>query len=140
MTTEDFRNIGLILLAVFLVSLLLGAFFLALAVVQLRKIKIPPGTGFADTLHLTPFLVVIAVDLLDLSLDLLAAPAAWIILDRLGLKALRGLATVEALIPGTQLIPTLTICWFAVRLLNIHDQNLETLRRAARPGLYKRDY
>jgi hypothetical protein len=139
MTTEDLRNLGLILLAVFLMSLLLGMFFLALAVRELKKIKIPPGTGFADTLHLTPFLVVAAIDLLDLSLDFLAAPIAWIVLDRMGLKALRGLATIEALIPGTQIVPTLTICWFAVRLLNIHDQNLETLRRAARPGLQNHD-
>ena len=61
-----------------------------------------------------------AIDLLDLALDFLAAPISWLILDRLGLKALRGVSAVEALIPGTQLIPTMTLCWFGVRLLGIH--------------------
>jgi hypothetical protein len=41
------------------------------------------------------------------------------ILDQLGLKALRGVSAVEALIPGTQLIPTMTLCWFGVRLFGI---------------------
>ena len=62
-----------------------------------------------------PFTIVLAIDLLDLALDILAAPFVWLILDRLGLKALRNMAAVEALLPFTQPIPTLTVCWIAVR-------------------------
>ncbi len=96
---------------------------LALAVRQVRKINVPPDAGFVQTLRLIPLSVALMIDLLDLSLDLLAAPIAWIILDRLGLKALRGVAAVEALIPGTQIIPLLTILWFGVRLLRIQDDS-----------------
>ncbi|MCI0579515.1 MAG: hypothetical protein L0331_25375, partial [Chloroflexi bacterium] len=86
-----------------------------------RQIDIPPDAGLADTLHLTPLLVVLAIDLLDLGLDVLAAPVSWVILDRLGLKALRGISVVEALIPVTQFIPTLTLAWLAVRLFGIRS-------------------
>lgn len=117
----NLRTVGLVLLALMGASLVLIALFLAVAAAQLRKIKVPPGAGFVETLHYTPFLVVVAVDLLDLVLDFLSAPVSWIVLDRLGLQALRGVASVEALIPGTQLLPTMTLSWLGVRLLNIHD-------------------
>lgn len=119
MTAEDFRNFGLILLGLTLVGLILVSIMLAIAAYKLRKLNIPANASFAETLHYTPFLVVIAIDLLDLVLDVLAAPASWVILDRLGLKALRNVAALEAIIPGTQLIPTLTLCWVGVRLLRI---------------------
>jgi hypothetical protein len=80
-------------------------------------LHIPSDATFSETLLLAPLSLVILIDLLDLALDFLAAPISWAILDRLGLKALRGVASVEALVPGTQLIPTLTLCWFGVRLL-----------------------
>lgn len=118
-TAEDIRNFGLILLGLTLVGLVLVSLMLALAAYKLRQLNIPANASFAETLHYTPFLVVIAIDLLDLILDVLAAPASWLILDRLGLKALRNVAAVEALIPGTQLIPTLTLCWIGVRLFGI---------------------
>lgn len=120
MDVEIIRSIG-ILLAIFLLStVLLGAVLVLTAAIKLRRMKIPPNATFAETLHYAPLVVVVGIDLLDLGLDILAAPLSWIILDRLGLKALRGVATVEALIPGTQLIPTLTLCWFGVRLLGIN--------------------
>jgi hypothetical protein len=84
---------------------------------QVKKIDVPPDAGFAETLHYTPFLVVVLIDLLDFALDFLAAPLAWVILDRLGLKALRGVSTVEALVPLTQAVPTMTLCWIGARLL-----------------------
>jgi hypothetical protein len=62
-------------------------------------------------------LVVVFLDVLDLALDFLSAPIAWIVLDRLGLKGLRGFATVESFIPLTQAIPTMTLCWIGVRLM-----------------------
>jgi hypothetical protein len=61
--------------------------------------------------------VALGLDLLDLALDFLAAPLAWVILDQLGLKGLRGVTVVESLLPGTQLIPTLTLSWVIVRLM-----------------------
>lgn len=100
-------------------SILLGGGILLFFAIRLKRIEIPADATFAETLHYTPFLVVMAIDLLDLALDFLAAPLSWAILDRLGLKALRGVAAVEALIPGTQIIPTLTICWLGVRLFGI---------------------
>lgn len=121
MTAEDLRTVGLILGAMMLSGLLLGTLLLALAVRQVRRIDIPPDAGLADTLHLTPFLIVLAIDLLDFGLDFLAAPVSWVILDRLGLKALRGISVVEALIPVTQFIPTLTLAWLAVRLFGIRS-------------------
>lgn len=119
MSVEGIRNAGLVLFAVFFISIVLATIFLSIALWKLRKLNIPPDAGFAETLHYTPLIVVIGVDLLDLALDVLAAPISWIILDRLGLKGLRGVAAVEAAIPGTQLIPTLTLSWFAVRLFGI---------------------
>jgi hypothetical protein len=65
--------------------------------------------------------------LLDLTLDFLAAPFAWIILDKLNLRALRNIATIEAVIPGTQVIPTLTIAWIVVRLFNIRSDKTKTI-------------
>lgn len=117
---ETLRSIGIIILIIMAISAVLGTIFLAIFANKLRKLDIPPDASFAETLHLTPFMVVVAIDLLDLGLDFLAAPISWIILDRLGLKALRGVAAVEALIPGTQIIPLMTLSWIGVRLFNIY--------------------
>jgi hypothetical protein len=113
------RDIGIVLLIIMGVSLVLSIIILTIAVRQVRNLNIPQGLSFAETLHYTPFLVVLGIDLLDLGLDFFSAPISWVILDRLGLKALRGVSAVEAFIPGTQFIPTLTACWIGVRLLGI---------------------
>jgi hypothetical protein len=118
-TADDLRTIGLIFVALFLLGLVISVLLLAYAVRTMRHLDIPPDAGLADTLHVTPFIVVVGIDLLDLTLDVLAAPVSWIILDRLGLRALRNMATIEALIPGTQVIPTLTLAWIIVRVFNI---------------------
>lgn len=117
MSLDDVRTIALVMLALMAVAGLVGGLLLAVAYRRLKSLNIPPDATFAETLQLTPLAVVIAIDLLDLGLDVLAAPLSWAILDRLGLKALRGVATVEALLPGTQFIPTMTLCWLGVRLL-----------------------
>ncbi len=119
MDIEILRTIGIVSLILLLSSTLFGGSLLLIYARRLRAMNIPPDATFFETLHYTPLLVVIAIDLLDLGLDILAAPLSWVILDKLGLKALRGVATVEALIPGTQIIPTMTLCWFGVRLLGI---------------------
>jgi hypothetical protein len=98
------------------VALVLSLLLLFIVWRQVKRIHIPPNATFGETLLLTPFLVVLMIDLLDFALDFLAAPISWIILDRLGLKALRGVSLVESIIPFTQAIPTMTIAWIWVRL------------------------
>jgi hypothetical protein len=98
------------------ISLLLAILLFIVVIRQMKRIEVPPDATFTETLLLTPFLVVVFVDLLDFGLDVLAAPFAWVILDRMGLKALRGVSAVEALIPFTQAIPTMTISWLGARL------------------------
>jgi hypothetical protein len=118
---EFLTSFWLILLLVLAIIAATGALLLAIAYRQLSNLNIPPGAGFAETLHHTPFLVVMGIDLLDMGLDILAAPITWVLLDRMGLKALRNVSAVEAFIPGTQFIPTLTAAWIVVRLFNIGD-------------------
>lgn len=110
------QDFVLVLLSVMSVALVLAIILLAIIIVQVRRIHVPPDAGFAETLLYTPFLVVLFLDVLDLALDFLSAPIAWIVLDRLGLKGLRGFATVESFIPFTQPIPTMTLAWIGVRL------------------------
>lgn len=120
MTIEDLRTIGLIVAASMGVSLALAAVLFVLVIRRLRRLNVPPDAGFGETLLYVPFLLVLFIDLLDWGLDVLSAPIAWVLLDRLGLRALRNVSTVEALIPFTQFIPTLTLSWLWVRLFG-HD-------------------
>ena len=115
--TQTLQAIGTYLLIIMGISLVLALLLLMVVIRQVRRINIPPDAGFQETLLLTPFSVVLLIDLLDLGLDFLAAPISWVILDRLGLKALRGGSTVEAIIPFTQAIPTMTLAWFGARIL-----------------------
>jgi hypothetical protein len=69
-----------------------------------------------------PLPLAIVLDLLDFGLDIFSAPIMWIALDRMGLYNLRNKATIEALIPFTNVIPTFTASWFAVRLFNLGAQ------------------
>lgn len=116
LTTDTLQTLGLIA-AVWMGASLLIALILFLVVIRhLRRLDIPPNAGFGETLMHTPFTLVLFIDLLDWGLDVLAAPFTWVILDRLGLKALRNVSTIEALIPFTQPIPTLTVSWIWVRL------------------------
>lgn len=115
---EDFlQNFGVILLGILGVAGLLAAFLLVIILLAFRNINVPPGADFAETLLYTPFIVVLFLDLLDLGLDIFSAPLAWVILDRLGLKALRNFAALEGLLPFTGMIPTMTIAWLGVRVL-----------------------
>lgn len=117
MDYADFlRDFGLTLLTMMGVALVLALLLLVLVWRKVKRLNISPDATFGETLLLTPFLVVLMIDLLDFALDFLAAPISWIILDRLGLKALRGVSVVETLIPFTQAIPTMTFAWIWVRL------------------------
>ena len=114
--TIDWNQIAIYFGISMLAALLLAGLLILLASRQIRRINVPAGAGFAETLAHTPFLVVLIIDLLDFGLDILAAPITWVLLDRWGLAALRNFSAVEALLPFTQPIPTMTVSWLWVRL------------------------
>ncbi len=115
--SEEFKLFLNVAAVVVAVSFVTAVMLIYLAVRQVRRIRVPAGAGFVATLQGTPLVLVLGLDLLDLALDFLAAPVAWMILDYLGLKGLRGMTVVESLLPGTQLIPTLTLSWIVARLM-----------------------
>jgi len=116
MNIESLQTIGLYIAGAMAVCFILALFLFLIVVRKMRKINVPPGAGFSETLLYTPFLLAIFIDLLDFALDALAAPFTWVILDRLGLRALRGVFAFEAFLPFTQFIPLMTLCWFGARL------------------------
>ena len=110
---QTFLTTFLILSAI---SITLAIVLLVLAVNRVRKLDIPENADFTTTLLAIPIYVVLAIDLLDLGLDILAAPIVWVVLDHLKLRALRNFSSVEALIPFTGPIPTMTVAWVLVRM------------------------
>lgn len=118
----DFSNLDLEKILIVLgigitVSLGLAALVLIWVIWRVKRIQLPPDADFMTALLATPLPVVVLLDLLDLSLDFLSAPFAWAILGYLGLKPLRGVTMVESLIPGTQVLPTMTVAWIVARIL-----------------------
>lgn len=85
---------------------------------SVRRLRIPPHADFFTTMRFVPLRLVVLLDLLDLGLDIFAAPISWIVLDRMGLNSLRNKAAIEALIPFTQPIPTFTLSWIAARFMD----------------------
>jgi len=126
--SEELRLLMNVAAVVMVISLAMALLLLVVAIRQVKKIRVPPNAGFVATLQGTPFVVVLGLDLLDLALDVFAAPLAWAILEYLGLKGLQTVTVIESLFPGTQLIPTLTLCWAAARLMP--DQLGQLLREA----------
>lgn len=114
---EEFQQFVAIALVVAGVSLVLALLLIVWVIWRVRHIDLPANADFVTTLQATPFVVVLVLDLLDLSLDIFSAPVAWILLSYLGLKPLRTVTTVESLIPGTQLLPTMTVAWIIVRFM-----------------------
>ena len=119
--------IATFLIAILLIAaaLLIGAIILLmLAARDIRKVTIPPDADFFETMRLIPITIPIAMDVLDLVFDtiipgvggIIGAPISWMILESLGLKSLRLFTAAESLIPGTQLIPTLTGGWIIARM------------------------
>jgi hypothetical protein len=117
MMSEELKLVINIAAVIMVLSLAAAMLLLVIAVRQVKKIRVPPNAGFVATLQGTPLVVVLGLDLLDLALDVFAAPLAWIILEYLGLKGLQTVTVIESLFPGTQLIPTLTLCWVTARLM-----------------------
>lgn len=112
---EFIRN-SLVVIIIVMVALIAGAVaLLVLAAQSVRELEIPEDADFFETMQMIPITVPIALDLLDLALDFFSAPLAWILLDMLGLGALKMITIVESVIPGTQLIPTMTIAWVISR-------------------------
>ena len=107
-----FKVLGIIILTALILAMLLAAWVFW----RVRKINLPANADFFEALRATPFSVVLLLDLLDLSLDFLSAPFAWIILGKLGLEPLRAVSVIESFIPGTQALPTMTIAWIIARV------------------------
>jgi hypothetical protein len=112
----DLQTFAWIITALLCGGGVLALILLAWVVVTIRRVELPEGADFWTALRATPLVVVILLDLLDLVLDIFSAPFAWVILGYLGLEPLRMVAVLEAFIPGTQFIPTLTLAWIAARL------------------------
>ena len=115
----DWGDLLRVLGVIALLAVLLGAVVLAWAFRSLRRIRVPQDADFFTTLRAVPLSLVVGLDLLDLGLDVLSTPIIWVILSRFRLQALRNVASIEALIPFTAPIPTLTLAWFAARTLNL---------------------
>jgi len=103
---------GILMASALVVALVLLAYVLW----RVRRIQLPAGADFFTALRHTPLSVVVLLDLLDLALDFFSAPFAWVILGKLGLEPLRAVSVVEAVIPGTQALPTMTIAWIVARV------------------------
>jgi hypothetical protein len=120
------------------IALLISLVGLALIARQIRSLRVPSDAGFFATMRYVPLTLVVLLDLLDFALDIFAAPLSWIILDRLGLPALRNKAVIEALIPFTQPIPTFTISWIAARTLNLGDLEVPAMGYNEEPPYHLR--
>ncbi len=90
---------------------------LILAAREMADLEIPEDADFFETLQMVPITVPLALDLLDMAFDFFAAPIAWVALELLGLKALQMITVFEGIIPGTQLIPTMTAAWVVSRMM-----------------------
>jgi hypothetical protein len=134
----DLRSFLAALAVVALLVLALAAAVLYLAWRKLRRIRISANADFFTTVRAVPLSLVVGLDLLDLALDVFSTPITWLLLDRLGLKALRNVATVKAAIPLGDMIPALTLAWLAARYFKLGsapDPHLIETERIG-PGSY----
>lgn len=115
MAEIDWRPLLYTILTFSAIGLGLTLLLLGWVIWRVRRIQLPQEAGFFTALQATPLVVVILLDLLDMSLDFLSAPIAWTLLSYLGLAPLRGVTVVASLIPGTQLLPTMSIFWIIAR-------------------------
>ncbi len=114
----DWRPWLYALLGLMVAGLLLSVVLLIWVIWRVRRIDLPADADVLTALQRTPFVVVLLLDLLDLGLDIFSVPLTWPLLGRLGLAPLRGVTVIEGLIPGTQLIPTMTLAWLFARWLH----------------------
>ncbi len=135
------RTFIIILLAIFVVAAVVGALLIGWALGKLRerKLRVPAGADFFTTVRNVPLPLLVGLDLLDLGLDVFSAPIIWFVLNRLKLQKLRNVATIEALIPFSNVIPTLTVAWLIAhffKLGEVYDPNLIETKQVA-PGRYE---
>ena len=119
----DWRPWLYLLLGLMLAGLVLSSVLLVWVIWRVRRIDLPAGADALTALQHTPFVVVLLLDLLDLGLDIFSVPLTWPLLGRLGLAPLRGVTVIEGLIPGTQLVPTMTLAWLFTRWLDRRRPN-----------------
>ena len=120
----DWQTILYILLALMAIRLVLSLILLVWVVKRVKRIQLPANADAMTALRATPLSIIILLDLLDLSLDFLSAPFSWVLLGYLGLQPLRAVTTVEAFIPGTQFLPTMTAAWIIARLTDPNRQRV----------------
>jgi hypothetical protein len=113
---EQLRTFLLIFAGLAVLSLVAAILLALVTYRRLRRLRLPSDADFTTCLRTVPISVVIILDLLDFSLDFLSAPIAWVMLGKLGLQGMRGITVLEELIPGTQLLPTMTLAWIGIRL------------------------
>lgn len=111
------RDALLVLVACIAAALIGAIVLLVLAARQIANLDVPEDADFFETLQRVPITVPLALDLLDMAFDIFSAPISWIVLELLGLRALQLVTIFEGLIPGTQIIPTMTIAWVVARLM-----------------------
>lgn len=112
-------RVGVVLALVFLAA---AAALLAYVYRRLHAIRVPEGASLWTTLRHVPIALPIALDLVDLVLDVLAAPVVWAVLSRFRMQALRNAAVIEALLPLTQPVPLFTLLWLASRVMNLGEK------------------
>lgn len=119
--SDTLGNLLVVVLALMGASIFIAIVGLLSLARSIRRLQIPREADFFTTMRHVPLALAVLLDLLDFGLDIFSAPIIWIVLDRMGLPNLRNKATIEALIPFTNVIPTFTVSWFAARLLNLGD-------------------
>ena len=117
MSQANFPEWLIVILSIVGAGLVLSLALLGVVVWRVRKIRLPENADWITTMRMTPFVVVLLLDLLDFSLDIFSVGITWPLLGYLGLKPLRNITVLEGIIPGTQLIPTLTLTWLLARLI-----------------------
>ncbi len=115
LSSIDWRFVGNALLIAMGASVVLAILLIILTYRRLKRIEVPSNAEFFTTLRHVPISWVLILDLLDFGLDFLGAPIGWLILSQLGLESLRGVTLVEGLLPGTQIVPTLTVAWLLAK-------------------------
>lgn len=113
-----------VVLALMGASIFVALLGLLMLMRSIRRLQIPHEAGFFTTLRHIPLALAVLLDLLDFGLDIFSAPIIWIVLSRMGLPNLRNKATIEALIPFTNVLPTFTLCWIAARVFDLGDDIL----------------
>ena len=113
---EQLRTLLLISAGLAVLGLVAAILLTLMTYRRLRRLRLPADADFMTCLRTVPISVVIILDLLDFSLDFFFVSIAWVILGKLGLQGMRGVTVLEELIPGTQLLPMMTLAWISIRL------------------------